>query len=717
MKIRFIFTGLATAILLLCSIQINAQRDLYEATDLEKVKFSTDDFGKMWTFDDVPVERWEKEYGFKASEDWLNDVRKSALQFGRGCSAAFVSADGLIMTNHHCGRGDLYKVQKEGENLLRDGFYAETMEDERRIPDLYVDQLILIENVTGEIVDAINSGSDNEEKVKLRDEKIAELEEKYKDETGLECKVVTLYNGGKYSLYGYKRYTDIRLVMVPDFQIASTGWDWDNFTYPRYELDFAFYRAYDENGNPVQPENYFTWSEKGAEEGEPIFIIGRPGSTRRQLSVAELEYLRDEYYPHLLKIFNEKYGVYYELFKKHPERESELLNRVMGWGNARKSYGGRLMALRDDYVIKKKKDFEKDLRAKVKDNPELEEKYGAIWDGLETATNSMRNIANELFAFNSSSFFTSSAYYEYAKKLIKMAEELQKPENERKEEYAGDKIDSTVNSIFPENFDKELNDKFVKAHVNTVIYILGDDHPFVNEMYGDKRGEELAEYLISKSKLTSRESLIEFAKKSPQEILNSDDPFIQFILKSRDRYKALDKENKEHQNTVEVLNQRLGEVIFAAYGDQIPPDATSTLRISNGQIKGYEYNGTIAPGKTTYYGLYDKYYSFGGATYPYGLHPRWKTPAKGLDLSTPICFAADVDIVGGNSGSSIINKNQEVIGLVHDGNLESLAGDVIFLEENNRAVATDSYGLMQALIHVFKTDRLVKELKNSRITE
>lgn len=717
MNNKYFAALLTILVLLFISNRIAAQRDLYEVTDLEKVKFSTDDFGKMWTFDDVPADKWQEKYGFIPTEEWLEDVRKSALQFQNGCSAAFVSQDGLIMTNHHCGRGDYHKVQKEGENLLRDGFYAETLNDERRIPNLYVDQLIMIKDVTGEIVDAINSGNNDEEKIKLRNEKISELEKNNKENTGMINKVVTLYNGGKYSLYTYKRYEDVRLVMAPDFQIASTGWDWDNFTYPRYELDFAFYRAYDKNGNPVKTDNYFKWSEKGADEGEPIFIVGRPGSTRRQLSIAELSYLRDEHYPHLLKLFNEKYDVYYELFNKHPERESELLNRVMGWGNARKSFGGRLLALRDEYVMKKKRDFEIELKNKVNESPDLKEKYGSVWQALETSANSLRKISNEFTAFNSSNLFTSSAYYEFAKKLIELAEQIQKPEEERKEDYKEEKLQETINLIYPDDFDKELNDKLVTAHVNTVVYILGDNHELVQKLYGTKRGEVLADYLLSKSKLTSKESLIELAKSSPEEILSSQDPFIQFVLMTRDRFKELQKENKELTNTMEILNQRLGEVIFEIYGDQIPPDATSTLRISDGVIKGYEYNGTIAPGKTTYYGLYDRYFSFGGATYPYGLHERWKIPADGLDLSTPISFAATNDIVGGNSGSSIINRNQEVIGLVHDGNLQSLAGDVIFLEENNRSVATDSYGLMQALIYVFKTERLVNELQNSKIVD
>lgn len=562
---------LVTAFLIisvLFTINIQAQRTIYNPLDLSKVEFSFDDFGSMWTFDAVPLQKYEKEYGFTPDQKWLNNVQKSALQFGRGCSGSFVSANGLIMTNHHCIRGRLKSIEKEGENLMQDGYYAKTLGDERRFKGLYVDQLISITDVTGVIRKAMAKGKTDQEKVNLKDKKITELIKKHAKKTGLTCKVVTLYNGGKYSLYAYKRYNDIRLVMAPDVQIAATGWDWDNFTYPRYELDFAFCRAYDENGKPVKIENYFTWSKKGAAVGEPLFIIGRPGNTDRLLSMKELEYFRDVKYPKVLNIFNDRYNKSFREFENNPDNKAERLGKLLSVANGRKVYAGLLMSLNDQYIMTKKYDFENKLKAKVKADEKLNKEYGHIWDEISSII---------------------------------------------------DKITSN-----PKN-----------------------------------QGE----------------------------------------LKS----------------SLELLNQKLGRLIFEVYRNQIPPDATLTLRISDGVIKDYEYNGTIAPGKTTYFGLWDRYYSFGQKDYPWGLHDRWKKVPEGLDLSIPIGFASTNDMVGGNSGSAVINKNAEIVGLIHDGNLESLAGAFIFLSENNRAVATDSWGLMEALKLVYKTDRLVYELENGKM--
>ena len=556
-------------LLLFFAININAQRTIYKPLDLSKVEFSFDDFGAMWTFDAVPLEKYQKKYGFVPDKAWLNHVQKSALQFGRGCSGAFVSEDGLIMTNHHCVRGHLKDIEKEGENLMRDGFYAQTLEQERKIPEMFVDQLISITDVTENVRKAMNKGKDNDEKIHFKNQEIDKLIKKYEKKTGLTCKVVTLYNGGKYSLYAYKRYTDIRLVMVPDFQIAATGWDWDNFTYPRYELDFAFCRAYDKNGKPVKVENHFTWSKKGAQEGEAIFVIGRPGDTDRLLSVNELKYYKDVLYPPILSMLNERYHQAFEAYEKATdENKARALNTMLSVANGRKYYAGSLLALNDKYIMTKKEDFEKKLKAKVKANPELNAKYATLWNDIDNIIDQMKK------------------------------------------------------------------------------------------------------YPAKREKLS---------------------------------------------NSLSVLNQKLGRLIFDAYGSQIPPDATLTLRISDGVIKGYGYNGTIAPGKTSYYGLWDRYYSFGQKDYPWGLHPRWQKIPTGLDLSIPIGFASTNDIVGGNSGSSVINRKGEVVGLIHDGNMEHLAGAYIFLEENNRAVATDSYGLLEALKLVYKTKPLVYELENSKI--
>lgn len=700
-------------VFLLMIIKVNGQYNIYESINYDEVKYSLDDLGTMWTFDNIPFERWKEKYGFTPTEEWLEHIQKSALQFGWGCSGAFVSEDGLIMTNHHCGRGDFHLIQKEGEDLLKNGFYAESQDEERRVPELYVDQLIKIIDVTDTIYAEMNKGQNETEKVDLKNAKIKELEDRLEKELNLTIRIITFYNGGKYKAYCYKRYNDVRLVMAPDFQIAATGWDWDNFTYPRYELDFAFYRAYDENGKPVKSEHHFSWSEKGADEGELIFIIGRPGSTRRLISISEMEYLRDYAYKYRLLLFNELYQVYYELMNTRPEDESELLHQVLSFGNGRKSFAGRLLGLKDTYIMAKKIDFEKNLKSTVAARSDLQQQYGHVWEALTAAHEELKIVVPEISAFNLSR--VAPVYFEIANEIINYARQMKKPENEREEKYLPEKIDSTLNALSNRTYDIELNEKLLRAHVNFVRGILPVNHRLIKELYGDKKGEEAAEYLLDKSSLSSKEKIAELLKKSPDDILSSDDPFIYFIISTELELVDLEMTRKEITNTIEVLNQMLGEIVFAVHGENIPPDATSSLRITEGEIKGYEYNGTIAPGKNTFFGMYDRYYSFGQKTYPWGLHERWLNPPAEFDLSVPVGFASTNDIVGGNSGSSVINAKGEIVGLVHDGNLESLAGDFIFIPENNRSVASDSYGLMEALIHIFKTNRLVDELKNGRI--
>jgi hypothetical protein len=699
-------------LLIILTVQINAQ-SIYEPVDISKVKSSLKEFGTMWTFDSVPIDNYEKEYGFRPTQEWLDKVRLSALQFANWCSASFVSEDGLILTNHHCGRQVLQPLSPEGKDYLRDGYYAERLDKEPKIPNIYFDQLIMIQDVTNEIIDAMNLGTTTKDKVEKRDLKIKEIELKYSEETKLVCKVVQLYNGGKFSLYGYKRYNDIRLVMAPDFQIASTGWDWDNFTYPRYELDFMFFRAY-ENDKPVKTENYFKFSKKGADEGELVFVIGRPGSTQRQLSVAQLEYFRDKTYKYNLAMMNELYDVYFELFQKYPERYSELLNMVMSIGNGRKSIAGRYLALRDEYIMTKKRDFENQLKEKVYSDKSMKEKYGHIWEGIQNAVAEQRKLIDDLAAYSLQGR-SRSIYYEIAEKVIKYASQMKLSESERDSDYKGEKLNSTLQSILPKGIDVDFQKKLLRAQANYISSILGDDNAFIRQMYNGNKGNEAAEYLITKSMLTSEEKINELLKLSPEKILGSDDPFIKFLSISKEKIGVLRPKMTEAENTITVLNQMLGEVIYMVYGDQIPPDATSTLRISEGRVEGYEYNGTIAPSKTTYFGLWDRWHSFGKKDYPWGLHPQWQKIPEGFDLSVPIGFASSNDIVGGNSGSALININREVIGIAHDGNLESLAGDFIFLKENNRTVSTDSWGLVESLKHIFKTKRLVEELETGKL--
>ncbi|MDQ7817679.1 MAG: S46 family peptidase [Melioribacteraceae bacterium] len=700
-------------IFLFISILLNAQT-IYEPVDLSKVKFDLKEMGTMWTFDAIPFDYFEKEYGFRPTQEWLDYVMKAALQFTNGCSAAFVSADGLIMTNHHCARNLLLPLSPKGENYLRDGYYAGTIAEEIKVPEVFVDQLTMIVDVTDEVLQSFRSGTTDAEKVKNRSTKISEIENKFSEETGLVCKVIELYKGGKYSLYGYKRYRDIRLVMAPDFQIAATGWDWDNFTYPRYELDFMFFRAYEDN-KPVKTEYYFKFSDKGAEEDEPIFVIGRPGSTQRLLSVAQLEFFRDKQYKYTLGMFNELYNVSFELFQAHPEKLDEMLNSVLGVGNGRKSFAGRYMGLRDELIMAKKRDFEKNLIEKVNSVPELKSKYGHIWESIKNAINETNDYIDEYMALSMAQRFRNS-YSLAAQNAITFANQMKLPEDKREKRFSKDSLKVTIEKLFPRNIDHERDNKTIRAMVNFLNSVLGTEHYVTKDLFGGNKSEDAVKYFLSNSNLSSKEKFVKFLKESkPDQILNSKDPMIGIVNYATKKLNELEPKYREVQATLSVLNQLLGEVVFSVYGDQTPPDATSSLRISDGRIAGYEYNGTLAPGKTTYFGLWDRWYSFGKKAYPWGLHPKWQTIPEGFDLSVPIGFASTNDIVGGNSGSSVINRNKEVVGLVHDGNLESLAGDFIFLESNNRTVATDSWGLMEALKFIYKTERLVNELEQGKI--
>jgi len=500
--------------------------------------------------------------------------------------------------------------------------------------------------------------------------------------------------------------------MAPDFQIATTGWDWDNFTYPRYELDFIFYRAYDNDGNPIKSKDYFKWSKNGAVEGEPIFVVGRPGNTDRLMSVADLEFFRDEIYPNTVIVFNELYNVYYQTMTEQPERETELLLSVMGVGNGRKSYAGRLLGLQDNYLMEKKNKFEKDLISKVNSHKVLKEKYGHIWEAIGNLRAEMKTFIDEYNAIVTS--FIRPIPISSASVVVKYFSQLNIPDGKKESSFKAENISKTISRIFSQNADREFQLKMLAAHSNMLYKILGKDNIYSKILYNGMHGNDAANYLLANTKFFNFDYVNNLTKLSEDEFNKLEDPVLSYAKLVNKKTDELRKDNTETTNSLEVLHQELGELIFNVYGSQIAPDATSTLRISDGTIKGYEYNGTIAPGKTTYYGLYDRYNSFNKKSYPWGLHERWQVPNKNLDLSTFIGFASTNDIVGGNSGSSIINKNAEVVGIAHDGNLESLAGHFAFLPENNRTVASDSYGLMTALKLVFKTDRLVKELETGK---
>jgi hypothetical protein len=708
-KYNFMFTLLLSMFITAgCSLSHKTVRDSNNGLMLDTVKAGKYDTGTMWTFDYPPLEYFKEEYNFQPSEEWLNNVRMSALRFANYCSASFVSSDGLVMTNHHCGRESVEEVTKPGEDLYNNGFYAATLEDERPVKGLYVDQLVLIKDVTEKVHAASNEGNTPEEKVAGEKRVIDSLEAAEGKATGLKIQVVTLFNGGKYSLYEYKRYNDVRLVFSPEAAMGYFGGDYDNFTYPRYDLDCNFFRVYD-NGKPLKTDHYFHWSEAGAAPGEPVFVVGNPEHTDRLKTIAQLEYARDIQYPRNLDLMNSFVNIYSRAISQHPEKAADLQNELFRYSNSQKAYAGMLAGLRDPVLMRKKNDFEKKFKDTIKAGPNLNMQYGDLWDKISDEQKRLKLVANEYFAFNIMSRFTSQ-YFIIAKNLVYLAMQLQLPDSSREEAYNGTNIDSTINTLIPPKFDPELQNEILKAQIGRFYKYIGSSNELIIKITGGKTGQDAVDYMIGNSSITSLNKIKELIKQGPDAIISSTDPFIYFIINSERQKDELQGKVNEITSKVANYSEELGKALFEIYGTSIPPDATFTLRISDGVVKGYPYNGTIAPPYTTFYGLYDRYYSF-GKKYPFDLPKEWKNPPSDFDLETPMNFVSTNDITGGNSGSPVINEKAQIVGLAFDGNIESLPGNFIFTTETNRTVSVHSAGMMEAIKDLYKATRLSEELR------
>ena len=680
----------------------------YAGIDLDTVKAGKWDMGKMWTFEKPPVDYFAETYNFRPSEEWFTKVRKAALRFGGGCSASFISEDGLIMTNHHCARNIVYKGQKDGEDFLRDGFYAGSDANERRIPDLYVEQLVYIEDITDKLNDALTTAKTDEEKIEIKkaksEELIREAEEK---NPGLEFQVVPLYNGGRNSLYGYKKYTDIRLVFAPDLRTAKLGGDYDNFTFPRYGLDCMFFRAY-EDGKPVKTNDWFAWSEKGAEEGEATFVIGNPGSTSRINTIAQMEFERDYLNLPVVEWLKELYSIIEDQVLNGNTGNYKLIAELYSIGNGLKVYDGIYKGLQDQYLMARKKDFEKNFKAAVMADPALKAKYGHIWDEVAEGREKLKPIARELFGYNFNRRY-SPELMRVASTLVTIAE----TKKQSPDKYSEAKLDSIANTFFPATLDKETQRRYLQVQVNLIIRNLGGNTELMQMMFGNKSGKEALEYLLANTKLMDKSFRDKLLKGSADDVLKSDDPLINFILTAKKKLMEYGKINKEVLARDQVNNAMLGEALFKVYGESIPPDATFTLRINDGVVKGYNYNGTTAPVKTTFYGVLDRYYSF-NKRFPFNLPAIWENLPKEFDLSTPLNFITTNDIIGGNSGSPMINKEGKIVGLVFDGNIESLTADFIYTDEANRAIAVHSQGMIEAISDLYGAKALANEILKGR---
>ena len=685
---------------------------IYSQTEKTEVKAGRFDTGKMWAFDFPPLDYFEETYGFRPTQEWLDDVRLSALRIP-GCTASFVSEDGLIMTNNHCSDAPRAAVQKEGEDLGKDGFYAPTLEEERQVPGYYADHLVFMKDVTEEIQKVIDEGKTETEKIANKQAKIDELKKKYEEETGLKIELETFFNDSRFSIYGFKRYTDVRLVFIPEEPIGYFGGDYDNFTYPRYNLDCTFYRIY-EDGKPIKCKNYFTWSKESAKVGEPLFAIGNPGTTNRLKTVSQLKYMRDVTYGNFSFIVDENYKAFEKYKSVYPEKADEFEKFRFDISNAQKVLTNIISGLNDPYLVSRKQAFENKLKEAVEAKPELKEKYGKIWKTIDRTTSELTGYNLKTSIYNPGLYKAYPAYFKVAKGLLKLADQLKLAEDEREESFRNLNIEKYISGLYPANYDELFEKIKLSVFVDLAIKNLGKDHFITKNLFAGKSGMEAADYILSESNLQSKKFAEEIAAKGAEAIYSSDDIFIKYVLSTKDELEKLNKLVKEANDTEDVYENLLGQLMYEVYGTSIPPDANFTLRITDGVLKDFDYNGTIAPLKTTFHGMYDRYYSF-DKKYPWNLPERWQNPSKDFDLSTPFNFITTHDAVGGSSGSPVINKNAEVVGLSFDGNMDSIVGNFIYIEEENRSVAVTAEAIIEALNDLYGYKKLAEELVNGKL--
>lgn len=660
--------------------------------------------GKMWTFENPPLAYLEKEYGFQPDQKWLDSLRLGALRLGERdnpwCSASFVSPQGLIMTNHHCVRDQIAQVQGPN-NWVKNGFAATSLDDEVRIPGLTVQQLLAQEDVTAKVDEGITAEDDDVTAANKRKANIEAIV-KAADEAhpGHLHQVVALYQGAVHQLYRYRVWDDLRLVVAPHLQTAHYGGDPDNFTYPRWSIDFSFVRAYVDGKPADTTAHYFRWRKEGAQDGDLVFVPGNPGNTNRQLTMQQLELQRDVEYPMVV----EQFANSIQILEPFKDRAPVLLTTLLSWQNSYKAIQGMLDGLHDKELMAKKRRNELHFRGAVSESAELGKQYGDLWREINLLVLKQKELLPR-------TMFHQPGFSSVLQRGVLIAQALDETVGEAERKQAREQAMAFEGGSSPLTH-ALLVDQFERAEKwlprnDPFLAILGGEHR-------SGRGTDWAAALgdLRRSKLT-RDAFV-------REILTGDE--------AADRWAASEDIGarvarvlwplmRDSERTQELLDgglatqgTRLGRALFAVYGTDISPDATMTLRFSDGTVKGYDYNGTIAPWATTFYGLYGRGQSFGNA-YPFDIPQPWLENRDAVDLSKKVCFASTNDIVGGNSGSCVVDKNLQVVGLIFDGNIESLANDFYYTQDVPRAVSVHTDAIVQALQHVYGMGRIVDELR------
>ncbi len=663
----------------------------------------------MWLLNDPPRQLLHDKYHFDLTDDWLAHAQLASVRFNSGGSGSFVSSNGLIVTNHHIGADALQKLSPKDKDYLRDGYTARTQAEELKCPDLELNVLQSITDVTERVNAAVKPEMKSAEAFAARRAVMAAIEKESLDQTGLRSDVVTLYQGGKYHLYRYKKYTDVRLVFAPEHAIAAFGGDVDNFEYPRFDLDICFFRAY-EGGKAVRPKHWFKWSKTGPAENELVFVTGHPGTTNRLDTLAKLHHRRDVTLPYMLNMLRAQEAMLSQFSARGPEQARMAQKDLARVANARKALSGQYQGLLDPAILATKEADEKRLRDKVAADAAKEKAYGDAWKRIESAEAALAEFERDYYLKERGDAFNSELFH-VARHLVRLAAEKPKPNADRLREYRDSALESLEFQLYSQApIHAELERAKLANSLSFLAEQQGGDARFVTKVLDGKSPVARTTELIAGTKLADPEERKRIAKGGAKAIDESGDTLIRFARLVDDEARAVRKRYEDEVEEVErQANGQIAKARFELLGTAIAPDATFTLRLAFGTVKGYAVEGVELPYHTTFGGAFERAEKQGHRE-PFVLPPRWLKAKDQLDLKTPFNFVSTADTIGGNSGSPVLNRDGELVGINFDRNRHGLVRNFVYTDEQARHIAVHSHGVLEALRTLYDAKDLVKEL-------